>query len=541
MVDPEDMGDAADLPYLRWRDLRECMRDLVAFAALRAMWSGQEAAAIVESFADALLSLVHARLVLVRFRLDPAAPAMEVLRTADGALSPRQALRAARQLAPLLAADSVGTPLRIASPIGRGSLALVVVPFGHEPGAGFVGVGSPVAGFPDDLQRALLGVATSQVAVALRERELFELASRERAAAAMQESEAELRRKTELLQAIFDHIPVMIALADRRGKLEWVNREWERVLGWSLDEVRGRDMLAEAFPDPVRQAEVASFVRRQPPEWRDFPTRIKDGRTLHTTWANFLLSDDRLVAFGQDVTERKRTEEERERRARESARLLEEVTAARQRLETLSRRLVDLQEQERHSIARELHDEVGQILTGLNLMLETTRRGADLDLAAVKDLVGQLQERVRDLSLNLRPPMLDDLGLVATLLWHIERYRAQTGIHVRFHHRGLASRLPSGTEIAAYRIVQEALTNVARHAAVAEASVELWARGRMLELRVEDAGKGFDPGALAGPSSGLTGMRERALLAGGSLAIGSRPGSGTRLLARLPMTAPPEP
>ncbi len=231
-----------------------------------------------------------------------------------------------------------------------------------------------------------------------------------------------------------------------------------------------------------------------------------------------LLSGDRLVGIGLDVTERRRTEDERERRARqlageaaENARLLAEVTAARQRLETLSRRLVDLQEQERHAIARELHDEVGQILTGLNLMLETRRRGAEIDLAAVKDLVGQLQERVRDLSLDLRPPMLDDLGLVAALLWHVERYRAQTGVHVRFQHRGLASRLPSGVEIAAYRIVQEALTNVARHAAVAVASVDLWAHRGVLELRVEDAGRGFDPAAVSGPSSGLTGMRERTL------------------------------
>jgi PAS domain S-box-containing protein len=218
--------------------------------------------------------------------------------------------------------------------------------------------------------------------------------------------------------------------------------------------------------------------------------------------------------------------------------LLREVTASRERLETLSRRLVHLQEVERRNIARELHDHIGQLLTGLKFMLEAGerhRRAADPKAATA--VVAQLLERVADLSLNLRPPMLDELGLVPTLRWHFQTYQAQTGVRVRFDDGGFSARLPADAEITAFRIIQEALTNVARHANVTWADVDLWAEDGWLGLRVEDGGRGFEPAAVSRASSGLTGMAERARLLGGSLAIESRPGAGTRLLVRLPAAA----
>jgi signal transduction histidine kinase len=214
-----------------------------------------------------------------------------------------------------------------------------------------------------------------------------------------------------------------------------------------------------------------------------------------------------FVSQVKDITERKRNDEERDR-------LHAEVSSAHAQLEGLSRRLVHLQEEERRTIARELHDEVGQILTGLKLMIETGERpGATMDPRPLKECVGQLIERVQDLSLNLRPPMLDDLGLVPTLLWHFERYRTHTGINVHFHHLSVDGRFPAGTEIAAFRIVQECLTNVARHAGVKDVAVELGREGDWLRLQVEDVGRGFEVAALGNTACGLTGMRERALLA----------------------------
>ena len=224
---------------------------------------------------------------------------------------------------------------------------------------------------------------------------------------------------------------------------------------------------------------------------------------------------------------------ESERRARAEVELaLEQLRESHERLEGVSRRLVEVQETERRALARELHDEVGGILACLKLQLSDA---AALP-AEVHSLVGQLSSRVRDLSMDLRPPMLDDMGLVPTLVWHFERYQTQTGIHVGFRPPESVGRLPPPVEAAAFRIVQEALTNVARHAAVQEASVRLDVHRDRIVLRVEDRGGGFQPeSAWAGASSGLTGMRDRARLAGGRLTVDSAPGGGTRLTAELPL------
>jgi signal transduction histidine kinase len=226
---------------------------------------------------------------------------------------------------------------------------------------------------------------------------------------------------------------------------------------------------------------------------------------------------------------------ESERRARaEAERALEQLRDSHERLEALSRRLVELQETERKALARELHDEVGQILAALKLQLEASGAGPP---EGVRSLLRQLSSRVRSLSMDLRPPMLDEIGLVPTLVWHFERYRAQTGVLVDFRQSGPVARLPPVVETAAFRIVQEALTNVARHARVRQARVSLDPRPDRVVLRVEDAGVGFPPDAAwAGASSGLKGMRDRARLAGGRLEVLSAPGSGTRVVAELPRT-----
>jgi signal transduction histidine kinase len=227
--------------------------------------------------------------------------------------------------------------------------------------------------------------------------------------------------------------------------------------------------------------------------------------------------------------------------ALENARLYRQVAEAHARAESLARRLLEVQEAERRALARELHDEFGQLLTGLRLLL--TPGGARPGGAAAtvveqaRGLVDDLLARVRGLSLDLRPAALDQLGLLPALLTLFERYTDQTGIRVEFRHEGIEGRLDPGIETTAYRIVQEALTNVARHAAVDAATVRVRAADGVLGLQVVDRGRGFDPGAAASRprSGGLDGMRERARLAGGRLTIESRPGGGTRLTAELPL------
>jgi signal transduction histidine kinase len=236
----------------------------------------------------------------------------------------------------------------------------------------------------------------------------------------------------------------------------------------------------------------------------------------------------RMIGCMTDITERKRAEEKLQQYA--------------ERLQTLSRRLVEVQETERRSIARELHDEIGQALTGLKLSLEMSARlpadAAEAKLTDTQALVNELIAQVRDLSLNLRPTMLDDLGLLPTLLWHFEKYTAQTGVQVSFKHTGLERRrFASNVETAVYRIAQEGLTNVARHAGVSEVEVEIRADQNTLGLQIKDRGVGFDVGAAlaGGVSGGLSGMWERAVTLGGQLVVESVPGSGTLLMTRLPL------
>ena len=220
----------------------------------------------------------------------------------------------------------------------------------------------------------------------------------------------------------------------------------------------------------------------------------------------------------------------------ERGRLVETVGESRRRLAALSQRLVEVQETERHEIARELHDEVGQVLTGLLFKIEGHGAGAGTLKDEMNGVVNDLIGRVRDLSMNLRPPMLDELGLLPALTWQIERFEAQTGIHVRFHHADLDRRFGAQLEITAFRIVQEALTNVARHAGVRQAKVDVWANPVSLGARIEDEGRGFDvEAALSARSSGLEGMRERSRLAGGRLTIESAPGEGASLSVELPL------
>lgn len=225
----------------------------------------------------------------------------------------------------------------------------------------------------------------------------------------------------------------------------------------------------------------------------------------------------------------------------QNARLFEQVEAGRQQLQTLSHRLVEVQEAERRHLARELHDEIGEILTGLKFTLEMCARLpaeiAGNKLSEAQQLVGQLMLGIEELSLKLRPAMLDDLGLLPTLLWHFERYTALTQVEVVFEHHGLGRRFQSEVETAAYRIVQEALTNVARHAQVSQAKVSVWVDQDRLNIQVIDQGSGFDAEITmaAGISSGLTGMQERAVLGGGRLLIESAPGKGAQLTAWLPL------
>ena len=226
----------------------------------------------------------------------------------------------------------------------------------------------------------------------------------------------------------------------------------------------------------------------------------------------------------------------------ENALLFEEVQASRERMQTLGRRLVDVQESERRTIARELHDEAGQSLTSLLFGLRMLEREHG-DGAGVAARAGELArtaevvlEDLHRLAANLRPASLDHLGLEAAIRQHLAGIESTTGLTVRFKAHGLdGERLPSEVETALYRVVQEALTNVVRHAKASAVDVLAERRGGRVVVMVEDNGVGFDPEQVAASGQlGLLGMKERAETLGGTLTLESSPSAGTTVVVEVP-------
>jgi two-component system NarL family sensor kinase len=246
---------------------------------------------------------------------------------------------------------------------------------------------------------------------------------------------------------------------------------------------------------------------------------------------------------------------------RDSQEVLQQLAASERRFRRLAKAVWRVQEEERRRLARELHDGLGQNLTALKNQLETLAReasagaGPHAGLAAAVELAGRLLQDTRELSRLLRPPILDDLGLVPALRWLARTLRESSGLDVRLDidmetgagAAGLdpgagtedARRLPPDLETLVFRIAQEALTNVVRHSGAADAGVALRVRAASLVLAVADRGAGFEPAALdpaaQGAGSGLSGIRDRVELFGGRCSIRSAPGAGTRLEIEVPL------
>jgi signal transduction histidine kinase len=223
----------------------------------------------------------------------------------------------------------------------------------------------------------------------------------------------------------------------------------------------------------------------------------------------------------------------------------QERRRASQKLQIMSQRLVEVQESERRHIARELHDEIGQSLTVAEMNLQAALQGSKQTALTRRledsiEAVERVLEQVHDLSLNLRPSMLDDLGLEPALRWYANRQASAGGMQLRFRAEPLEQRLDPLIETECFRVAQEALTNVVRHSKARNVMVNLERLDGQLHLSVKDDGIGFDVAAhrgeaVRGASLGLLSMEERATLAGGGLKFHSAPGEGTEVRAWFPI------
>ncbi|HYL06695.1 MAG TPA: MEDS domain-containing protein [Thermoanaerobaculia bacterium] len=348
-----------------------------------------------------------------------------------------------------------------------------------------------------------------------------------------QQERLQLRQRSELLQTIFDNIPVMVSLFDPRARRQlFANREWERVTGWSVDEAQRVDILAELYPDAAERQRAERVIREGTRQWTAFQTRVRSGRVLDTLWMRSRLSDGTTIGFGLDVTERKRTEEQLRQSSEE--------------LRALSARLRAAREEESARIAREVHDEVGQMLTALRLDVAWLERllaspavpgrealGGKLhDMSQLLDLASDAVHRIIS---ELRPGILDELGLEAAVEWYVGEFEKRTGISCRLVSTMAGAELGSDQATALFRILQEALTNVARHAGATAVDIRLAAEAGRVTLEIVDNGSGIPEHKINDSRSiGLVGMRERTLALGGDLVVRPNPGSGTAVEVILP-------
>jgi PAS domain S-box-containing protein len=350
---------------------------------------------------------------------------------------------------------------------------------------------------------------------------VLEITERKQAEAALTASEARYR-------TIFAASPDFLYLTDSEGKLLDANPallEWQ---GLSLEELQQRHFLnflagdnreevVQAFATLQRGQTVRGLTvraRNQRGEKKEFevnaiPLPEQDGSMI-------------VLSIARDFTDRRRAE------------------AA---LATLSRQVLEAQEAERRRLAYELHDELGHGLTTLKLMLQVKEKLPPAVARRLQDsltLVDALVQQVRTLSLDLRPQMLDELGLVATLHWYVQHQAQQMEAVIHFAADALEPRPYPAIETACFRVVQEALTNVVRHAQARHVWVEVHQHEQVLSLRIRDDGVGFDvPATLEharqGASFGILGMAERLRLIGGHLEIHSTPGDGTVISAHIPL------
>ena len=353
--------------------------------------------------------------------------------------------------------------------------------------------------------------------------------------------EEALRRSEARYKELWERAPVAYHVLDPDGKIAKVNQTEASMLGYQVQEMVGKSIFDFILPE---QREEAQKRFRQKirglsvPKAEDRIYLKKDGSQIYVVVDDVLERDAHGKVTGirstmTDITERKNAEET-------LARYISE-------LRQLSKQLITVQEAERLRISRELHDEMGQALTMLRINIASIKesllpgyaKGVKDRLADADALTEKLLGQIHELTLELRPHMLDDLGLVPTLRWYTERLSRRLNIQILFTQKNWKERPDSEISTALFRIIQEALTNAAKHARAKKIRILLVQKQKFIEVLIKDDGRGFDQRKIEkrpprARGIGLFSMKERAALLNGECTIESHPGKGTRIHISIP-------
>lgn len=334
----------------------------------------------------------------------------------------------------------------------------------------------------------------------------------------------------------------MIIAVDMDRRITEFNKAAEETFGYCREQVLGKS-IELLYADSVESKSVYAETMFHGRNVRQIHNKTKLGRIFPVLLTASVLHDSNgnpigSMGISRDITEVIYAEEEQKR-------LFEQVRAGRERLQLLSKQLLDAQESERRHIARELHDEIGQAITGVQMNLQLILPGVSdpSGKARLQDTmvtIERMLQQIRNLSLDLRPSVLDDFGLVPALRWLVERQVQRTGVDIQFNADPLEKRASEQIENVCFRLTQEALTNIVRHARAQHVSIQLRRVLSDLELTIQDDGIGFDVDSIIqratqGNSMGLLGMQERVILVGGNMEISSAPNQGTRIQAIIPL------
>ncbi len=339
--------------------------------------------------------------------------------------------------------------------------------------------------------------------------------------------ERQVGERTREITGILRNSPSVVYIKDRDGRYSLVNSRYEDLFGVRNEQIRGKtdhDIFPKETADQFRGNDMRVFTDGRPCQVEE-SVPLEDGMHVYLS-VKFPLYDEggsinRVCGISTDITVLKRAQDQ---------------------LKRLSDGIMASQEQERAAVARELHDELGQVLTALRIdsvWLRDRLDGTDAQAAErtlmMCALIDNAIHEVRSMATRLRPGVLDDLGLVDALEWFAMDFEKRTGIQCVFTHSDVPE-VSDTVATAAYRIAQETFTNVARHASATRVNVTLEAEDGLLSLSVADNGRGFDTKDLLDSRGlGVAGMRERAALIGGTLKIQSRPAKGTRVVLHVPV------